>query len=88
VIAYAAVSLIPLVWIILTSFRTPQDAIAYPPKVVAETSLVGYVNLFTTRSRVAAEDLARGPQERNRGQPDHALVSQPAPVDPTHPSSR
>jgi multiple sugar transport system permease protein len=57
VIAYAAISLIPLVWIFLTGFRTPQDAIAYPPKVVAEASLVGYVNLFTTRSRVAAEEL-------------------------------
>jgi multiple sugar transport system permease protein len=57
VIAYASISLIPLVWIFLTGFRTPQDAIAYPPKVVAEASLVGYVNLFTTRSRVAAEEL-------------------------------
>jgi multiple sugar transport system permease protein len=58
VVAYAVLSLIPLVWIFMTSFRTPQDAIAYPPKVIAEPSLVGYVNLFTTRSRVAAEDLS------------------------------
>jgi multiple sugar transport system permease protein len=57
VIAYAAISLIPLVWIFLTGFRTPQDAIAYPPKVVAEASLVGYVKLFNTHSRVAAEEL-------------------------------
>jgi multiple sugar transport system permease protein len=61
VILYAMVSLIPLVWIFMTSFRTPQDAIAYPPKVIAEPSLVGYVNLFTTRSRVAAEELAALP---------------------------
>jgi multiple sugar transport system permease protein len=64
VISYAAISLIPLVWIFLTGFRTPQDAIAYPPKVVAEASLVGYVNLFTTRSRVAAEDLRALPPPR------------------------
>ena len=64
VIAYAAVSLIPLVWILLTGFRTPQDAIAYPPKVVAEASLVGYVNLFTTRSRVGAGELAALPPPR------------------------
>ena len=56
VIGYAAVSLIPLVWIVMTSLRTPQDAIAYPPKVAAEVSAIGYVNLFTTRSRVSAED--------------------------------
>src|SRR5262249_2811505 len=46
VIAYAVISLIPLVWIFMTSFRTPEDAIAYPPKVLAQPSLIGYVNLF------------------------------------------
>jgi multiple sugar transport system permease protein len=61
VIAYAVVSLIPLVWIVLTSLRTPQDAIAYPPRVVTEVSLIGYVNLFTTRSRVGAEEMAALP---------------------------
>lgn len=61
VIGYALVSLIPLVWIFMTSVRTPSDAIAYPPKVVAEVSAVGYVNLFTTRSRVSAQDLAALP---------------------------
>jgi multiple sugar transport system permease protein len=57
VIAYAVLSLIPLVWIFMTSFRTPNDAIAYPPKVFAQPSLIGYVNLFTTRSRVSQEEL-------------------------------
>jgi multiple sugar transport system permease protein len=61
VIAYALISLIPLVWIFMTSFRTPEDAIAYPPKVIAQPSLIGYVNLFTTRSRVGAEELAALP---------------------------
>jgi multiple sugar transport system permease protein len=58
VIGYAIVSLIPLVWIVMTSLRTPQDAIAYPPKVVAQPSAIGYVNLFTTRSRVGADEMA------------------------------
>ena len=61
VIGYALVSLIPLVWILMTSFRTPQDAIAYPPQVITQPSLVGYVNLFTTRSRVGAQELAALP---------------------------
>jgi ABC-type glycerol-3-phosphate transport system permease component len=61
VIGYAVVSMIPLVWIVMTSLRTPQDAIAYPPKMVAEVSAVGYVNLFTTRSRVGAEEMAKLP---------------------------
>ena len=61
VIGYALISLIPLAWIFMTSFRTPEDAIAYPPKVVAQASMIGYVNLFTTRSRVSAEELAALP---------------------------
>ena len=48
----------------MTSFRTPEDAIAYPPKVVAQASLIGYVNLFTTRSRVSAEELTALPPAR------------------------
>jgi multiple sugar transport system permease protein len=57
VITYAVLSLIPLAWIFMTSFRTPNDAIAYPPKVFAEPSLVGYVNLFTMRSRVSQQEM-------------------------------
>ena len=58
VIAYAVITLLPLVWIIATGFKTPSDAIAYPPKVIFSPSLEGYVNLFTTRTRIAPEDLA------------------------------
>jgi ABC-type Fe3+ transport system permease subunit len=34
VVVYALITLMPLLWIGLTSFKTPPDAIAYPPKVV------------------------------------------------------
>jgi len=55
VILYALVSMVPLAWIVLTSFKTPPDSISYPPKVVFEPSLEGYCNLFTTRSRQTPE---------------------------------
>ena len=58
---YAALTLIPLVWIFMTGFRSPNDAIAYPPKIIAPFSPVGYVNLFTTRRRVSAEELQQLP---------------------------
>ncbi len=61
VITYAVLSLIPLAWIFMTSLRTPEDSIAYPPKVIAAPSAVGFVNLFTTRSRVGADELAALP---------------------------
>jgi len=62
VITYALVTLIPLVWIFATSLKTPPDSIAYPPKVVFEPSLEGYVNLFTTRSRQTPEYMASLPE--------------------------
>ncbi len=61
VVTYAVVAMIPLVWIVLTSFKTPPDSIAYPPKVVFEPTLEGYCNLFTTRSRQPPEYIASLP---------------------------
>ena len=58
---YALVTLIPLVWIVMTGFKTPADAISYPPKVVFSPSVEGYCNLFTTRSRQTPEYLASLP---------------------------
>lgn len=61
VIAYALITMIPLVWIVATSFKTPPDSIAYPPKVLFSPSLEGYVNLFTTRTRQTPEYMASLP---------------------------
>jgi multiple sugar transport system permease protein len=61
VIAYALVAMVPLLWFFATSFKSPPDSIAYPPKVVFEPTLEGYVNLFTTRSRQTAEYMATLP---------------------------
>jgi multiple sugar transport system permease protein len=61
VVAYTIITLLPLVWIISTSFKSGPDSISYPPKVIFEPSLEGYVNLFTTRTRIAAEDFAKLP---------------------------
>ncbi|MEO1016100.1 MAG: carbohydrate ABC transporter permease [Pseudomonadota bacterium] len=55
VIAYALITMIPLVWIVATGFKSPADSIAYPPEVFFEPTLEGYVNLFTTRSRQTQE---------------------------------
>lgn len=58
---YAVITLLPLLWIISTSFKSGPDSISYPPKVVFQPTLEGYVNLFTTQSRPSAEDLAKLP---------------------------
>jgi multiple sugar transport system permease protein len=61
VVLYAIITMAPLVWIFMTGFKTPPDSISYPPKVVFEPSLEGYVNLFTTRSRQTPEYMATLP---------------------------
>jgi len=58
---YALITLVPLVWIILTGFKTPPDSISYPPKILFKPSEEGYCNLFTTRSRQTAEYIAALP---------------------------
>ena len=61
VVAYAILSLLPLLWIFATGFKTPPDSISYPPKLVFTPTLEGYVNVFTTRSRQAPEYMASLP---------------------------
>jgi len=55
VVAYALITLIPLLWIFVTGFKSPPDSISYPPKVIYQPTLEGYVNLFTARSRQTRE---------------------------------
>jgi multiple sugar transport system permease protein len=61
VLLYAFITLLPLLWIISTSFKTGPDSISYPPKVIFQPALEGYVNLFTTRTRLGAEAFANLP---------------------------
>jgi multiple sugar transport system permease protein len=61
VVAYALLTMLPLVWIFATGIKSPPDSIAYPPKLLFTPSLEGYCNLFTTRSRQTAEYISRLP---------------------------
>ena len=63
VVGYALITIMPLVWILMTGFKSPADASSYPPKVVFEPTLEGYVNLFTTRTRQTEEFLANNPPQ-------------------------
>ena len=65
VILYALVTLVPLLWILLTSIKSPPDSISYPPKVLFEPSIEGYCNLFTTRSRQTEEYIKSLPPAAN-----------------------
>ena len=58
---YVIVTLMPLAWIFATSFKTPADAIAYPPKIIFDPTVEGYVNLFTTRTRIPIDQIGSLP---------------------------
>ena len=61
VIFYALTAVTPLLWIAATAFKSQSDAIAYPPKVVFQPTLEGYVNLFTVRTRQTPDFIANLP---------------------------
>src|SRR5207245_535415 len=61
IVVYALISMVPLVWIFLTAFKSPSDSIAYPPKVLFHPTLDGTCNLFTTISRQTADYISSLP---------------------------
>ncbi|MDF2233617.1 carbohydrate ABC transporter permease [Albimonas sp. CAU 1670] len=63
VILYALVTMLPLVWIVSTGFKSSADSIAYPPKIAFQPTLEGYVNLFTAQTRQTPEYLAENPPQ-------------------------
>eukprot|EP01035_Chromulina_nebulosa_P033550 gene33550-44923_t len=58
VILYALITMVPLVWIFLTSIKSPPDSISYPPKLMFTPTLEGYCNLFSTRTRQTPDYIA------------------------------
>ncbi len=77
---YALITLVPLLWIGLTSIKSPTDSISYPPKLFFAPSTVGFCNLFTTRSRQTPEYIASLPPadnacERNARENNMVVVS-------------
>ena len=65
IIVYTVITLIPISWMVMTSFKNVNSAISYPPEVLFEPSLEGYVNLFTNRSRQSEEYLDSLPPPEN-----------------------
>lgn len=62
VVCYALITMLPLLWIVATGFKSSTDSIAYPPKILFEPTVEGYVNVFTTQTRLSKEK-AEEPRE-------------------------
>lgn len=61
VILYAIITILPLLWIVATAFKSQGDAIAYPPKVIFTPTLEGFVDLFTVQTRQPPQFIAKLP---------------------------
>jgi multiple sugar transport system permease protein len=61
VVFYATASVLPLVWIGLTAFKSQSDAIAYPPKLFFTPTLEGFVDLFTVQTHQTHDFIASLP---------------------------
>ena len=61
VVVYAVVSVLPLIWIGATAFKSQEDAIAYPPKLLFTPTLEGFVDLFTVQTRQPHDFIAKLP---------------------------
>jgi len=55
-IIIAVIMLIPVIWMGMTAFKSLPDAVSVPPTVFFEPTLEGFVNLFTQRRQLSAED--------------------------------
>src|SRR6202044_2492916 len=64
VVFYAIVTILPLIWIGATAFKSQEDAIAYPPKVLFKPTLEGFVGLFTGQTHQSHDFIAKLPSPK------------------------
>ena len=58
-IVVAILTLIPVMWMMMTAIKSRPDAVASPPKVFFAPSLDGFIGLFTNRSQMSAAEQAQ-----------------------------
>jgi multiple sugar transport system permease protein len=58
VIMLAALTLIPVVWMSMTAFKSRSDAVASPPKVIFEPTMEGFISLLTRRRQLNDAQIA------------------------------
>jgi multiple sugar transport system permease protein len=55
-VMFAALTLIPVVWMGMTAFKSYPDAVASPPKVIFKPTMEGVVTLLTKRRQLMTEE--------------------------------
>ena len=57
VIMLAVLTLIPVLWMGMTAFKSRSDAVASPPKVAFEPTMEGFISLLTKRRQLTDEQI-------------------------------
>jgi multiple sugar transport system permease protein len=74
VIMLAALTLIPVVWMSMTAFKSRADAVASPPKVVFDPTMEGFISLLTKRRQLNDEQIAEYKQRDDLSWYDEVML--------------
>ena len=68
-----AVWAFPVIWGLLTSFKTERDVLAYPPKFIFEPTLANYREVIFGASSIVPEHLVERRRRQRRDAADDAV---------------
>lgn len=74
VVMLAVLSLIPVVWMGMTAFKSRADAVASPPKVVFEPTMEGFISLLTKRRQLTDAQIAEYKQREDLAWYDEVML--------------
>lgn len=74
VIMLAALTLIPVLWMSMTAFKSRADAVASPPKVIFEPTMEGFISLLTKRRQLNDEQIAEYEQRDDLAWYDEVML--------------
>ncbi|MGQ9849082.1 MAG: carbohydrate ABC transporter permease [Aggregatilineaceae bacterium] len=70
----AVLSLIPVVWMGMTAFKSRADAVASPPKVIFEPTMEGFISLLTKRRQLTDAQIAEYKQREDLAWYDEVML--------------
>lgn len=74
VVMLAVLSLIPVVWMGMTAFKSRADAVASPPKVIFEPTMEGFISLLTKRRQLTDAQIAEYRQREDLAWYDEVML--------------
>ncbi|MBN2303458.1 MAG: carbohydrate ABC transporter permease [Anaerolineae bacterium] len=74
VIMLAALTLIPVIWMGMTAFKSRSDAVASPPKVIFEPTMEGFISLLYDRRQLNEQQVAEYKQRDDLDWKDKVML--------------